>query len=119
MLEESSPNRLTIMKGGITMRILSSDFDARLTALEEYVDMPAARTGKTITGRLDAQHVLLEALRVGQSELNRRMANLEVRMTNVEIGLGKALHGITEIKNLLTRLADSTPDHGLNSSSPP
>ena len=46
-----------------------------------------------------------------QIETNRRL-------TGLEGGMGKALHGITEIKNLLTRPDDPTAGYGLNGSSP-
>ena len=106
------------MKGGLTMQIPRSDFDARLVALEEYVEMPTERTGMTITGRLEGQHRLLEALHTGMSDLNRQVSDLNRRVTNLEDGMGKALYGIAEIKNLLTRLIDPTAGHGLNGSSP-
>jgi ATP phosphoribosyltransferase regulatory subunit HisZ len=99
------------MKGGTTMQVPHTGFDARLAALEDYIDMPTKRAGMTITARLDAQHSLLEALRADMSDLTRRV-------TNLEDGMGKALHGITEIKNLLTRLVSPTAGHGLNGSSP-
>jgi hypothetical protein len=106
MLAESSPNRLTIMKGGVTMRVPSTDIEARVSALEAYVDIPTERNGTTVTGRLEAQHKLLIAFRAEFIEFrdatNRRLTALETRLTQVEDMLGQVLYGMTEIKRLLT-----------------
>jgi polyhydroxyalkanoate synthesis regulator phasin len=102
------------MKGRITM-LARSSVNARLSALEVYVDMPKETTGMTITGRLDAQHSLLLAMRADMSdfradltelrtdvtELRTDVNDLKERVTRLEDGMGKALWGITEIKNLL------------------
>jgi hypothetical protein len=126
MLEASSPNRLTIKKGGITMQAPSNDLEARLSALEVYVELPEERTGMTITSRLKAQHDLLVALRAEVSDNSRRLTGVETRLTGVENRLssvedvmGKVLYGITTIKNLLVRADDGpAPGLGLNGSAP-
>jgi hypothetical protein len=112
MLAGSSPNGVTITKGGVTMRVPNSDIEARVAALEEYVDMPEERTGMTVTARLDAQHNLLVAFRAEFTEFrdqtNRRLTALEQRIGVLEqrIGvledmIGQVLYGMTEIKRLL------------------
>lgn len=113
---------LTIMKGGVTMRVPSSDVDARLSALEGYVDMPTERTGMTITSRLDAQHSLLLALRADytdfRAEFNAFRTETNRRLSGLEDAMGKVLYGMTEIKNLL-QPDDPTPDSWANGSPPP
>jgi hypothetical protein len=113
MLAESLPNRLAIMKGGVTMRVPSSDIEARVSVLEAYVDIPTEHNGTTVTGRLEAQHKLLVAIQADYTAFraefiefrdatNRRLTALEARFTQVEDMLGQVLHGMTEIKRLLT-----------------
>ena len=126
MLTESPPNRLTIMEGDITMQVPSTDFEARLSALETYVGRPRERTGMTITSRLEAQHSLLQALHTGQNETNRRLSSVEGRLTKVEGRLtsiedvlGKVLQGMTVITSLLMPPDDPTANSRLNGSSPP
>ena len=119
MLAGSSPNRLTIKKGGVTMRVPSSDIEARVSALEAYVDIPTEHNGTTVTGGLEAQHRLLVAIRADytafradytafraefnafRAETNRRLTALEQRVSVVEDMIGQVLHGMTEIKRLL------------------
>ena len=112
------------------MRVPSNDFGARLSALEEYVEMPEERTGMTITSRLEAQHGLLVALRDDFTDfrtettrrltnVEHRLTNVEGRLTNVEDMLGQVLHGMTTIKNLLTPPGDATPDSRSNGQTPP
>lgn len=123
MLVESSPNRLSIMKGGVTMQVPTDEVEARLSALEAYVDMPTEHTTMTVTGRLEAQHQMLIALNGNvmdlRAEFNDFRAETTRRLTSLEAGMGKALHGITAIKNLLTHPDDPTPDPGRNGSRPP
>ena len=76
----------------------SSDVQARLSALEEYIEMPAERTGMTVTSRLTAQHNLLLAFR---AEFNVFRDQTNQRLTALEDMLGQVLHGMTEIKRLL------------------
>jgi hypothetical protein len=101
------------------MPIPSTDVGARLSALEAYVDMPNEHTGKTVTGRLDAQHSLLVAFRAEfiefRAETNQRLTSVKTRLTSVETRLtsvetqlteiqdavGKVLYGLTEIKRRL------------------
>jgi hypothetical protein len=131
MLAESSQPGLTIMKGDVTMQVPISEVIARVSALEEYVDMPQEATGMTVTGRLKAQHSLFLAIRadvselqVGQRETNRRLTQVEGRLTGVEgrltrvegrltgvegqlaqieSVLGEVRHGIVDIKKRLPR----------------
>ena len=103
MLVESSPNRLTIKKGGVTMHAPTRNISERLSALEAYVDMPEGHNGVAITSRLKAQHDLLLAFR---AEFTDFRAETNRRLTELEDGMGKALHGITAIKNLLTSSTD-------------
>jgi hypothetical protein len=90
----------------------SSDVQARLSALEEYIEMPAERTGMTVTARLEAQHNLLVAFRTEfiefRTEFTRFRAEYSVfrdqtiqRLTALEDTLGQVLHGMTDIKRLL------------------
>ncbi|HEX6468807.1 MAG TPA: hypothetical protein VF069_06885 [Streptosporangiaceae bacterium] len=132
MLEASSPNRLTIKKGGVTMQAQRSDLEARLSALEAYVELPEERTGMTITSRLKAQHDLLVALRADVSDNSRRLTGVEDRLTGVENRLtgvenrlssvedvlGQVLHGMTAIKNLLTHRDGPAPHFRANGSAP-
>jgi ABC-type phosphate transport system auxiliary subunit len=126
MLAESSPNRLTIMKGGVTMRVPSSDIEARVAVLEAYVDIPTKHNGTTVTGRLEAQHKLLIAIQADyaafradytafradytafraefnalRAEFNAFRAETNRRLTTLEDMTGQVLHGMTEIKRLL------------------
>ena len=94
------------------MRVPSSDIEARVAALEAYVNMPTEHNGTTVSSRLEAQHRLLVAFRAEftefRAETNRRLtaleqrfAVLEERVTVVEDMIGQVLHGMTEIKRLL------------------
>ncbi|HEU5159774.1 MAG TPA: hypothetical protein VFU43_22455 [Streptosporangiaceae bacterium] len=126
MLAGLLPNGLAITKGDVTMQAPSSDIEARLSALEAYVDVPQGHTGMTVTARLDGQDRLLRALHANSTEfraefndfraetnqrltgvetrltgVKTRLTGVETRLTEVEDVLGKVLYGITEIKNLL------------------
>jgi hypothetical protein len=90
----------------------SSDVQARLSALEEYIEMPAERTGMAVTARLKAQHNLLVALRAELTEFRAEFTNLRAefhvfrdqtnqRLTALEDMLGQVLHGMTDIKRML------------------
>jgi hypothetical protein len=83
----------------------SPSINARVSALEAYVGMPKEPTGMTITARLEAQHSLLLAIRADRNdlrtEMRERFANVEGRLTDIEVVLGKVLWGMTEIKNRL------------------
>jgi hypothetical protein len=90
------------------MLVRAHRFEARLSALEAYVDSPKEPRGMTLTARIDAQHRMLVAFNESQSETNRRLADLEERMSGVErrltaleSSMGMVLHGITAIMNLL------------------
>jgi hypothetical protein len=123
MLAGSSPNRLTIKKGGVTMRVPNSDIEARVSALEAYVDIPTMEhngTTVTVTGRLEAQHKLLTAIQIDytdfraefnafREETNRRLSALEERVAALEDMMGQVLHGMTEIKRLLMTLRSDPP----------
>lgn len=115
MLAESSPNRLTIKKGGVTMRVPSSDIEARVSALEAYVDIPTKHnaTTVTVTGRLEAQHKLLVAIQADytafRAEFNAFRAETNRRLTALEDMMGQVLHGMTEIKRLLMPRRNDPP----------
>jgi hypothetical protein len=101
------------------MQVPSSDVEARLSALEAYVDIPTEHNGTTVTGRLEAQHKLLLAIRADYTDfraefnafraetdhrltgVETRLSGVETRLTQVEDGIGQVLHGMTEIKRLL------------------
>jgi hypothetical protein len=95
------------------MRVLSSDIEARVSALEAYVTIPTERDGTTVSGRLDAQHKLLVAIKADytdfraefnafRDETNQRLTALEERVAVIEGMIGQVLHGMTEIKRLLS-----------------
>ena len=66
------------------MHVRNSGFEARLAALEAYVDPPKEPRGMTLTARIEAQHQMLAALNENQSEINHRMTRLEGRMDGLE-----------------------------------
>jgi predicted nuclease with TOPRIM domain len=113
------------------MLVRTSRFEARLAALEAYVDRPKEPRGMTLTARMDAQHRMLVAVNENQSELSSRMTRLEGRMdrledrmdrledrmdrledrmTSLEGSIGVVLHGVMAIKNMLRPPDD--PDEG-------
>jgi hypothetical protein len=97
----------------------SHRINTRASALEAYVGSPKEHTGMTITGRLEAQHRLLLALRDDHNDLRvqmqafrahmeefrahveERFTKVESRLTSIEDVMGRVLWGMTEIKNLL------------------
>jgi uncharacterized coiled-coil protein SlyX len=111
------------------MLVRTSRFEARLAALEVYVDRPKEPRGMTLTARMEAQHRILVAVNENQSDLSRRMTrledrmdglegrmdrlegrmdrlegrmtSLEGRMVTLEDSIGVILHGVTAIKNML------------------
>jgi hypothetical protein len=110
-----------------------SSIKTRLSTLEAYVDVPKEPRGMTLTGRPDAQHSLLLALRSDFSDMNRRLTGVEERLTgveerltgvetrlgDVEVTLGTVLYGITEIKNLLRPPGESSEEAPPNGLGPP
>jgi predicted nuclease with TOPRIM domain len=111
------------------MLVRTSHFEARLAAIEAYVDRPKEPRGMTLTARMEAQHRILVAVNENQSDLSRRMTrledrmdglegrmdrlegrmdrlegrmtSLEGRMVTLEDSIGVILHGVTAIKNML------------------
>ncbi|HEU5156729.1 MAG TPA: hypothetical protein VFU43_06995 [Streptosporangiaceae bacterium] len=82
------------------------------------MDIPTEHNGTTVTGRLGAQHKLLVALRTEltefradytafRAEFNAFREETNRRLTALEGMLGQVLHGMTEIKRLLSPQADS------------
>jgi hypothetical protein len=120
------------------MLVRTSRFEARLAALEAYVDTPKEPRGMTLTARIDAQHRMLVAVNENVSDLSGRvtrlegrmdglegrmdglegrmdrlegrMTSLEGRMRTLEGSIGVVLHGVTAIKNMLKPPDD--PDEG-------
>ena len=75
-------------------------------------EIPTEHNGTTVTGRLEAQHKLLLAIRADytdfraefnafRAETDHRLMGVETRLTQVEDGIGQVLYGMTEIKRLL------------------
>jgi uncharacterized coiled-coil protein SlyX len=126
------------------MLVRTSRFEARLAALEVYVDRPKEPRGMTLTARMEAQHRILVAVNENQSDLSRRMTrledrmdglegrmdrlegrmdrlegrmtSLEGRMVTLEDSIGVILHGVTAIKNMLRPPDDPNEGPMLNGS---
>jgi predicted nuclease with TOPRIM domain len=88
------------------MLVRTSRFEARLAALEVYVDRPKEPRGMTLTARMEAQHRMLVAVNENQSDLSRRMTRLEGRMDGLGDRMDRLEGRMDRLEGRMDRLED-------------